>query len=144
MEWYHKVGVSVLLSSSWSFVLTLHHEKLHCIHRPFGLCYFRGWPFHIPGHVGQWVQLHLFGFLSLSCIKLSCSSLLKDRFNSVDDSSTCTRMPPNNSPVTSVTSDDLRCNVGGDKGVAGICTAPGIFCLTTILQYFILMKHSWR
>ncbi|KAN0103308.1 lytic polysaccharide monooxygenase [Hyaloscypha variabilis] len=52
-------------------------------------------------------------------------SIFQDMWvNGVDDASTCTRMPPNNNPVTSVTSDDLRCNVGGDKGIAGICTAP--------------------
>lgn len=31
----------------------------------------------------------------------------------------CARMPPSNSPVTSVTSTDIRCNVGGTTGVAG-------------------------
>lgn len=39
----------------------------------------------------------------------------------VDYESTCVRMPPNNSPVTDVTSSDLTCNVGGSQGVSGIC-----------------------
>ncbi|TVY91610.1 hypothetical protein LAWI1_G001956 [Lachnellula willkommii] len=32
--------------------------------------------------------------------------------NSVDEVSTCARLPLNNNPVTSVTSNDLRCNAG--------------------------------
>ncbi|KAI1262286.1 glycoside hydrolase family 61 protein [Xylariaceae sp. FL1019] len=39
----------------------------------------------------------------------------------VDQGSTCIRMPPSNNPVTSVGSTDIRCNVGGAKGVAGKC-----------------------
>ncbi|KAI1330662.1 carbohydrate-binding module family 1 protein [Xylariaceae sp. FL0255] len=35
--------------------------------------------------------------------------------------SQCTRMPPSNSPVTSVTSTDIRCNVGGATGVGYKC-----------------------
>ncbi|KAK3897710.1 hypothetical protein C8A05DRAFT_38714, partial [Staphylotrichum tortipilum] len=40
---------------------------------------------------------------------------------STDFGTTCVRMPPNNSPVTSVTSADMACNVGGAKGVEGFC-----------------------
>ncbi|OCL04197.1 carbohydrate-binding module family 1 protein [Glonium stellatum] len=35
---------------------------------------------------------------------------------------TCIRTPPSNNPVTSVSSTDIRCNVGGTKGVSGKCT----------------------
>ncbi|KAH8726990.1 glycoside hydrolase family 61 protein [Phaeosphaeriaceae sp. PMI808] len=45
--------------------------------------------------------------------------------NGVDKGSTCVRLPgttyASNSPVTSVSSNDVRCNVGGTKGVAGKC-----------------------
>ncbi|KAH7078521.1 glycoside hydrolase [Paraphoma chrysanthemicola] len=45
--------------------------------------------------------------------------------NGVDKGSTCVRLPgtnyASNSPVSSVTSNDVRCNVGGSKGVAGKC-----------------------
>ncbi|KAK4149260.1 glycoside hydrolase [Chaetomidium leptoderma] len=40
---------------------------------------------------------------------------------STDFNTKCTRLPPSNSPVTSVTSSDLACNVGGSKGVSGFC-----------------------
>ncbi|KAK4456821.1 glycosyl hydrolase family 61-domain-containing protein [Cladorrhinum samala] len=40
---------------------------------------------------------------------------------SKDFGTTCVRMPPNNNPVTSVGSQDLACNVGGSKGVQGLC-----------------------
>ncbi|OAL56991.1 hypothetical protein IQ07DRAFT_24827 [Pyrenochaeta sp. DS3sAY3a] len=46
--------------------------------------------------------------------------------NGVDKGSTCVRLPgttyASNSPVSSVASNDVRCNVGGSKGVAGKCT----------------------
>lgn len=35
--------------------------------------------------------------------------------------SQCVRMPPNNNPVTNVNSNDIRCNVGGTKGVGAKC-----------------------
>jgi cellulase len=41
--------------------------------------------------------------------------------NGVDKGSTCVRMPGSNSPVTSATSNDIRCNAGGSKGVSGKC-----------------------
>ncbi|KAI0020440.1 carbohydrate-binding module family 1 protein [Xylariomycetidae sp. FL0641] len=37
--------------------------------------------------------------------------------------SQCIRMPPSNNPVTNVNSADIRCNVGGTKGVSGKCPA---------------------
>lgn len=39
----------------------------------------------------------------------------------VDKGSTCVRMPAGNSPVTSVNSNDIRCNAG-TRGVAGKCS----------------------
>ncbi|OBT86921.1 hypothetical protein VE02_04414 [Pseudogymnoascus sp. 03VT05] len=39
----------------------------------------------------------------------------------VDEISFCVRPPKSNSPVSDVTSNDLRCNVGGATGVAGKC-----------------------
>ncbi|OBT97750.2 hypothetical protein VE01_04976 [Pseudogymnoascus verrucosus] len=39
----------------------------------------------------------------------------------VDEQSFCARLPQSNSPVSDVTSNDLRCNVGGATGVAGKC-----------------------
>jgi len=44
--------------------------------------------------------------------------------NGVDQAGTCVRLPPSNNPVTSVTSNDIRCNVGGTTGVSGVCTVP--------------------
>ncbi|KAL1864158.1 hypothetical protein VTK73DRAFT_6136 [Phialemonium thermophilum] len=43
--------------------------------------------------------------------------------NGVDDDQKCVRVVPSNSPVTDVTSTDMVCNVGGSKGVAGVCEA---------------------
>jgi cellulase len=45
--------------------------------------------------------------------------------NGVDKVSTCVRLPPSNNPVTDVTSNDLRCNVGGTVGISGVCTVAG-------------------
>ncbi|KAL7275357.1 hypothetical protein RUND412_001693 [Rhizina undulata] len=39
----------------------------------------------------------------------------------VDEVGTCVRLPPSNSPVTDVTSTDIRCNVDGSVGISGIC-----------------------
>jgi len=41
---------------------------------------------------------------------------------STDYAATCDRLPPSNNPVTDVTSTDIRCNVGGTKGISGKCT----------------------
>lgn len=45
--------------------------------------------------------------------------------NGVDKAGSCVRTPPSNNPVTSVTSNDIRCNVGGATGVAGVCSVAG-------------------
>ncbi|KAF7904222.1 hypothetical protein EAF00_001556 [Botryotinia globosa] len=42
--------------------------------------------------------------------------------NGVDQVGSCVRLPPTNSPVTDLTSTDLRCNVGGTVGVSGVCS----------------------
>ncbi|KAI0117006.1 glycoside hydrolase family 61 protein [Daldinia grandis] len=39
-----------------------------------------------------------------------------------DEESTCARLPANNNPVTSVSSNDIRCNVGGTKAAAAKCS----------------------
>ncbi|EGY21187.1 endoglucanase II [Verticillium dahliae VdLs.17] len=44
----------------------------------------------------------------------------------VDQGSICARLPPGNSPIEDVTSNNLRCNIGGASGVAGICEVPGM------------------
>lgn len=41
--------------------------------------------------------------------------------NGVDEQAICVRLPPSNSPVTDVTSTDIRCNVGGTSGISGKC-----------------------
>jgi lytic cellulose monooxygenase (C1-hydroxylating) len=41
--------------------------------------------------------------------------------NGVDKTNTCVRMPSSNSPVSSVSSNDIRCNAGGARGVSGKC-----------------------
>jgi cellulase len=41
--------------------------------------------------------------------------------NGVDKSNTCVRTPRSNSPVSSVSSNDMRCNSGGAAGVSGKC-----------------------
>ncbi|KAI5866738.1 glycoside hydrolase family 61 protein [Durotheca rogersii] len=41
-----------------------------------------------------------------------------------DQGSTCARLPANNNPVTSVSSSDIRCNVGGTKAAASKCSVP--------------------
>ena len=46
--------------------------------------------------------------------------------NGVDKAGTCVRKPPSNNPVTSVSGTDIRCNVGGTKGVAGTCAVEGM------------------
>ena len=43
--------------------------------------------------------------------------------NGVDKADTCIRKPANNNPVGS-TSADIKCNVGGNVGVPGLCSVP--------------------
>lgn len=56
----------------------------------------------------------------------SYTNSISHRVDGVDKGSTCVRLPGtsyvSNSPVTSVTSNDIRCNAGGSKGVAGKCS----------------------
>lgn len=96
MDSYTKVRVSILSNSFSPPPQVLDHEKFYSSAWPFCLRHYRCRSFHVSRHVGQ-------------CV---------DEFN------TCTRVPPSNSPVTTVTSGDIRCNVGGSKGVTGICAAP--------------------
>jgi len=49
---------------------------------------------------------------------------------STDEAGTCVRTVPSNSPVTSVSTNDIRCNVGGTKGVTGVCTVAAGTSLT--------------
>ena len=42
----------------------------------------------------------------------------------VDQADSCVRRPPSNSPVTSVSGNDIRCNANGATGVPGICDVP--------------------
>ncbi|KAI8623551.1 fungal cellulose binding domain-containing protein [Xylariaceae sp. FL1651] len=52
----------------------------------------------------------------------SAHSIFQDLWvDGVDYGSQCNRMPPSNSPVTNVNSNDIRCNVGGSKGVSKKC-----------------------
>ncbi|PQE11958.1 glycoside hydrolase family 61 protein [Rutstroemia sp. NJR-2017a BVV2] len=64
---------------------------------------------------------------------LSHSTFQELWVNNVDQAGTCVRTPPSNSPVTSVTSTDIRCNVGGTKGVSGICNVPGSCRLSPVV-----------
>lgn len=41
--------------------------------------------------------------------------------NGVDQGQMCVRLPPSNSPITDVASNDIRCNVNGAKGVTCRC-----------------------
>jgi len=50
--------------------------------------------------------------------------------NGVDQAGKCVRLPPSNNPVTSVTSTDIRCNVGGTTGMSGLCTVAAGDTLT--------------
>jgi cellulase len=43
-----------------------------------------------------------------------------------DEAETCGRQPPSNNPVIGVDNTDIRCNVGGEKGISGVCTAAGM------------------
>ncbi|KAF3919974.1 Endoglucanase-4 [Arthrobotrys entomopaga] len=47
--------------------------------------------------------------------------------NGVDQGTSCIRLPQGpsaNFPVTLVSSNDIRCNVGGSTGVSGVCSVP--------------------
>ncbi|KAH7127034.1 glycoside hydrolase [Dendryphion nanum] len=65
-------------------------------------------------------------FVSLLAIQQVAGHALFQQLwvNGVDKKDTCVRMPKGNSPVSSVSSNDVRCNAGGAKGVAGKCEVP--------------------
>ncbi|KAH7305876.1 glycoside hydrolase family 61 protein [Stachybotrys elegans] len=44
--------------------------------------------------------------------------------NGADQADTCVRRPPSNSPISGVTTNDIRCNVNGARGVSGVCSVP--------------------
>lgn len=44
--------------------------------------------------------------------------------NGVDQGNTCVRPPASNSPVASVSTNDLACNVNGNNAAASTCTVP--------------------
>lgn len=44
--------------------------------------------------------------------------------NGKDQAKSCVRLPKSNSPVENVLSPNMRCNVGGSVGVAGLCEVP--------------------
>jgi lytic cellulose monooxygenase (C1-hydroxylating) len=59
----------------------------------------------------------------------------------VDMGSQCVRLPQSNSPITNVASADIRCNVGGTKGVAGKCAvAPG--STVTVEMHQVCLLHT--
>jgi cellulase len=59
---------------------------------------------------------------SLALFELaSAHAVFNGLFINGHNSPQCVRQPINNSPMTKVSSPDMRCNVGGSKGVAGIC-----------------------
>lgn len=49
---------------------------------------------------------------------------------------TCVRVPPNTDPVTDVKSDDMACNVGGEKSL-------GKFCAIDAGQVVGLVWRTW-
>ncbi|KAI1770502.1 carbohydrate-binding module family 1 protein [Hypoxylon cercidicola] len=58
----------------------------------------------------------------VAATKVAGHSLFQDLWvDGVDMGSQCVRMPGSNSPVTNVNSNDIRCNVGGSRGVSGKC-----------------------
>lgn len=71
--------------------------------------------------------------LSFLAASVSAHSTFQDLWVAgKDDASQCVRMPKNNSPLTDVSSPDMRCNIGGAVGVPGVCDVQGT----------IVMKHS--
>ncbi|KAF6802854.1 glycoside hydrolase family 61 protein [Colletotrichum musicola] len=66
---------------------------------------------------------------TLAALSMASSALGHATFQqlwvgSQDQDTSCARVPPSNSPVVSVSSNDLRCNVGGATGVSGVCEVP--------------------
>ncbi|OTB04567.1 carbohydrate-binding module family 1 protein [Hypoxylon sp. CI-4A] len=61
-------------------------------------------------------------FAALAATRVAGHSLFQALWvDGADMGAQCVRMPGSNSPVTSVNSNDIRCNVGGAKGVSGKC-----------------------
>lgn len=69
---------------------------------------------------------HIISLMALVASATAHSTFQQLWVNDVDQEGTCVRTPPSNSPVTSVTSSDITCNVGGTTGVAGICSVAGM------------------
>ncbi|RDW70098.1 hypothetical protein BP5796_08495 [Coleophoma crateriformis] len=65
-----------------------------------------------------------FAFLASASTVLGHATFQQLWIDGVDQAENCTRVPPSNSPVTDVTSTDLRCNVGGATGISGLCSVP--------------------
>lgn len=61
-------------------------------------------------------------FAAVAATKVAGHSLFQALWvDGVDLAGQCIRMPTSNSPVTNVNSNDIRCNVGGTRGVSGKC-----------------------
>ncbi|KAB8299917.1 hypothetical protein EYC80_000160 [Monilinia laxa] len=63
----------------------------------------------------------ILALLNVMAVVMSHATFQELWINGVDQVGSCVRLPPSNSPVTDLTSTDLRCNLGGTVGVAGIC-----------------------
>lgn len=81
---------------------------------------------------------HIISLAALIASAMAHSTFQELWVDGVDQEGTCIRTPPSNSPVTSATSTDIICNVGGTKGVAGLCSVAGtslyILSLTIMLE----------
>lgn len=78
-------------------------------------------------------SLVIAGLLSLATPILSHATFQDLWVNGVDKVGTCVRAPSSNSPVTDVTSNNIRCNVGGATGVPGVCSVAGTSNVATLL-----------
>lgn len=68
--------------------------------------------------------VHIFVLLSSIHSALTHSTFQELWVDGVDQAGTCARLPLSNSPVTSVTSNDIRCNAGTTP-VSTLCNAAG-------------------
>jgi len=67
----------------------------------------------------------------LSASAVTAHSLFQDIWvGTSDQAQSCSRVPPNNSPISNVESNDLRCNMGGTKAAAEVCTVEAGSSLT--------------
>ncbi|KAI6342565.1 hypothetical protein MCOR04_007075 [Pyricularia oryzae] len=62
----------------------------------------------------------IFALLGTTAQQVAAHSIFQQLWHGSD----CARVPRSNSPVTSVGSTDMRCNVGGSRGVGGKCPVP--------------------